>query len=48
MAGYGESVRKRSANPAQFAAFEMMPGNSADPLNNSVCWKPSPSTQGSW
>jgi hypothetical protein len=40
LAAYGESVKKRSANPAQFVAFEHMPGNSADPNDTSVCWKP--------
>ena len=40
LADYGETVRKRSADPAKFVAFEHMPGNSADPEDKSVCWKP--------
>ena len=36
---YGDSVRARSANPATFAPFEHMPGNSANPADTSVCWK---------
>jgi hypothetical protein len=40
IAAYGEVVRKRSANPARFAPFEHMPGNSANPNDASVCWKP--------
>ena len=32
-----EAKRTRSA---QFVAFEHMPGNSADPNDTSVCWKP--------
>lgn len=40
LAEYGETVRKRSANPATFTKFEHMPGNSADPNDTSVCWKP--------
>lgn len=42
LAAYGEAVRKRSADPAAFAPFEPMPGNSADPNDTSVCWKPLP------
>jgi hypothetical protein len=42
LADYGETVRKRSANPARFVPFEHMPGNSADPHDRSVCWKPLP------
>lgn len=40
LAQYGATVKNRSANPAQFVAFEHMPGNSADPNDTSVCWKP--------
>ncbi len=40
LAAYGEMVKKRSANPAQFVPFEHMPGNSANPNDTSVCWKP--------
>jgi hypothetical protein len=36
---YSETVRKQSAKPAAFAAFEPMPGNSFDPKSTSVCWK---------
>jgi hypothetical protein len=43
LAEYGDSVRKRSANPAAFVPFEHMPGNSANPEDTSVCWKPLPS-----
>ncbi|MFP5247506.1 MAG: hypothetical protein ACLGH0_12505 [Thermoanaerobaculia bacterium] len=39
LAKYGDEVRARSANPAAFAKFEHMPGNSADPRDKSVCWK---------
>jgi hypothetical protein len=39
LANYGDTVRKRSANPAKFVAFDLMPGNSTDPLDKSVCWK---------
>lgn len=39
LASYGDTVRKRSANPAKFVAFELMPGNATDPLDKSVCWK---------
>jgi hypothetical protein len=46
LASYGATVRKRSANPARFVPFEHMPGNSADPLDTSVCWKPLPSKAG--
>ncbi len=42
LADYGDTVRKRSANPARFVPFEHMPGNSADPHDRSVCWKPLP------
>jgi hypothetical protein len=42
LADYGETVRKRSAHPEAFVPFEHMPGNSADPLDESVCWKPLP------
>ena len=42
LAAYGETVRKRSANPAAFVPFEHMPGNSANPNDRSVCWKPLP------
>jgi len=40
LAAYGETVRKRSPNPAKFVKFQHMPGNSADPKDTSVCWKP--------
>lgn len=40
LATYGDEVKKRSANPSRFVAFEHMPGNSADPNDKSVCWKP--------
>ena len=43
LADYGNTVRNRSAHPAAFVPFEHMPGNSADPLDESVCWKPLPS-----
>jgi len=43
LADYGDKVRKQSAHPAAFVPFEHMPGNSADPLDESVCWKPLPS-----
>jgi hypothetical protein len=43
LAAYGDVVRARSANPARFAPFEPMPGNSANPNDTSVCWKPIPS-----
>lgn len=39
LATYGDSVRKRSANPAAFVPFEHMPGNSANIDDKSVCWK---------
>lgn len=42
LAAYGDAVRNRSANPARFVPFEHMPGNSADPKDTSVCWKPLP------
>ncbi|MBV9067832.1 MAG: hypothetical protein JO093_11405 [Acidobacteria bacterium] len=42
LADYGEVVRKRAAHPETFVPFEHMPGNSADPLDESVCWKPLP------
>lgn len=45
LAEYGELVRKRSANPAKFVPFEHMPGNSADPRDTSVCWKPLPASK---
>jgi len=43
LADYGDKMRKQSAHPAAFVPFEHMPGNSADPLDESVCWKPLPS-----
>ena len=46
LAQYGELVRARSANPAKFARFEPMPGNPADPHDQSVCWKPAPAPAG--
>jgi hypothetical protein len=42
LADYGDTVRQRSANPEAFVPFEHMPGNSADPEDKSVCWKPLP------
>jgi hypothetical protein len=42
LAKYGAAVRARSSNPGAFARFEHMPGNSADPNDTSVCWKPLP------
>ena len=39
LAAYGDGVRVKSKNPASFVPFEHMPGNSADPLDKSVCWK---------
>lgn len=39
LAAYGKAAQARSANPAAFVPFEHMPGNSADPLDKSVCWK---------
>ena len=42
LADYGETVRKVSRHPETFVPFEHMPGNSADPLDESVCWKPLP------
>lgn len=39
LASYSVTARGRSANPARFVKFEHMPGNSADPLDTSVCWK---------
>ncbi|HEX3577516.1 MAG TPA: hypothetical protein VHY33_03040 [Thermoanaerobaculia bacterium] len=42
LADYGDTVRKRSAHPAAFVPFEHMPGNSADPHDESACWKPLP------
>ncbi|HEV7570103.1 MAG TPA: hypothetical protein VGQ21_01270 [Thermoanaerobaculia bacterium] len=46
LADYGEIVQKRSKHPEAFAPFEHMPGNSADPLDDSVCWKPLSSKPG--
>jgi hypothetical protein len=40
LAAYGDVVHKRSAHPETFARFEHMPGNSADPKDTRVCWKP--------
>lgn len=45
VAAYGALVRSRSANPGQFVPFGLMPGNSADPLDKSVCWQPLPKGQ---
>jgi hypothetical protein len=42
LAAYGDVARKRSASPAAFVPFEHMPGNSANPADTSVCWKPLP------
>jgi len=42
LADYGDTVRKRSAHPAAFVPFEHMPGNSANPDDTNVCWKPLP------
>jgi len=39
LAAYGDMVRQRSANPAAFAPFEQMPGNSSNIDDKSVCWK---------
>ena len=35
---YGNQVRARSANPDKFFPFQVMPGNSADANDTSVCW----------
>ncbi len=42
LAAYGDAARKRSQNQAKFVPFAPMPGNSADPNDTSVCWKPLP------
>jgi hypothetical protein len=39
LAEYGAAARARSAHPAAFVPFEHMPGNSANPDDESVCWK---------
>jgi hypothetical protein len=44
LATYGALVRARSTNPARFTPFEPMPGNSANPLDKSVCWQPLPTS----
>ena len=38
LADYGAKARARSAHPAQFVAFQVMPGNSVDRHAKSVCW----------
>jgi hypothetical protein len=40
LAAYGRAASTRSSNPSTFAPFEHMPGNSANPDDTSVCWKP--------
>ena len=37
---FSATLSKRSRNPATFVPLEHMPGNSADPNDTSVCWKP--------
>lgn len=44
---YSDQVRNRATNPAKFVPFEHMPGNSADPKDTSVCWKPVPAAMAS-
>lgn len=40
LADYGASVQSKSANPSAFKPLVPMPGNSANPDDTSVCWKP--------
>ncbi|HEX6641649.1 MAG TPA: hypothetical protein VF215_11085, partial [Thermoanaerobaculia bacterium] len=40
LATYSDTVKARSAHPERFVSFTHMPGNSANPDDTSVCWKP--------
>lgn len=37
---YSARARQQSAKPATFVPFALMPGNSSDPNDASVCWRP--------
>lgn len=39
---YSKTLAKRSKSPTAFVPLEPMPGNSFDPQDTSVCWKPLP------
>jgi hypothetical protein len=40
LAHYSNTLKSQSPNPTRFVPLEHMPGNSADPKDTSVCWKP--------